>query len=52
MAENKTQKTVLSVEDFINSVEHEGKRKDGQVEEKGIGLKWGSLLVRQKFRCT
>ena len=29
MAENKTQKTTLSVEDFINSVEHEGKRKDG-----------------------
>ncbi len=28
MAENKTQKTKLSVEDFINSVEHEGKRKD------------------------
>ncbi len=28
MAENKTQKTKLSVEDFINSVDHEGKRKD------------------------
>lgn len=28
MAELKTQKTKLSVEDFINSVEHEGKRKD------------------------
>jgi hypothetical protein len=28
MAENKTQKTDLSVEDFINSVDHEGKRKD------------------------
>ncbi|MDB4533755.1 DUF1801 domain-containing protein [Vicingaceae bacterium] len=28
MAENKTQKTELSVEDFINSVDHEGKRKD------------------------
>ena len=28
MAENKTQKTNLSVEDFINSVDHEGKRKD------------------------
>ena len=28
MAENKTQKTKLSVEDFINSVDHEGKRND------------------------
>lgn len=28
MAENKTQKTTASVEDFINSVDHEGKRKD------------------------
>ena len=28
MAENKTQKTTLSVEDFINAVDHEGKRKD------------------------
>ncbi|MGB0887629.1 MAG: DUF1801 domain-containing protein [Vicingaceae bacterium] len=28
MAENKTQKTKISVEDFINSVEHEGKRAD------------------------
>lgn len=28
MAENKTQKTNLSVVDFINTVEHEGKRKD------------------------
>lgn len=28
MAENKTQKTKASVEDFINSVDHEGKRKD------------------------
>ncbi|MCO6501302.1 MAG: DUF1801 domain-containing protein [Vicingus serpentipes] len=28
MAENKTQKTQLNVEDFINAVEHEGKRKD------------------------
>lgn len=28
MAENKTQKTTLSVETFINSVDHEGKRKD------------------------
>ena len=28
MAENKTQKTTLSVEAFINSVDHEGKRKD------------------------
>ncbi len=28
MAENKTQKTAASVEDFINSVDHEGKRKD------------------------
>ncbi len=28
MAENKTQKTALSVIDFINSVDHEGKRKD------------------------
>ncbi len=31
MAENKTQKTKLSVEDFINSVDHEGKRKDAFV---------------------
>ena len=28
MAENKTQKNQLNVEDFINTVEHEGKRKD------------------------
>jgi len=28
MAEIKTQKTTASVEDFINNVEHEGKRKD------------------------
>ena len=28
MAENKTQKTDSSVEDFINSVDHEGKRAD------------------------
>lgn len=28
MAENKTQKTKASVEGFINSVDHEGKRKD------------------------
>jgi len=28
MAENKTQKTDVSVEGFINSVNHEGKRKD------------------------
>ena len=28
MAANKTQKTGVSVEDFINSVDHEGKRKD------------------------
>ncbi len=28
MPENKTQKTAASVEDFINKVEHEGKRKD------------------------
>ncbi len=28
MAENKTQKTELSVEGFINSVDHEGKRND------------------------
>ncbi len=28
MAELKTQKTKLSVENFINSVDHEGKRKD------------------------
>lgn len=28
MSANKTQKTKLSVDDFINSVEHEGKRKD------------------------
>ncbi len=28
MTENKTQKTELSVEDFINSIDHEGKRKD------------------------
>lgn len=29
MAEIKTQKTTANVEDFINSVDHEGKRKDG-----------------------
>ncbi len=28
MAENKTQKTKLSVEDFINTVDHQGKRND------------------------
>ena len=28
MAENKTKKTKESVENYINSVEHEGKRKD------------------------
>lgn len=28
MAENKTQKTKASVEDFINAINHEGKRKD------------------------
>ena len=28
MTANKTQKTGVSVEDFINSVDHEGKRKD------------------------
>lgn len=28
MAENKTQKNAANVEDFINKVEHEGKRKD------------------------
>ncbi len=28
MAENKTQKTKISVEEFINAVDHEGKRKD------------------------
>ena len=28
MTENKTQKTELSVIDFINSVDHEGKRRD------------------------
>ena len=28
MAANKTQKTEVSVEDFINMVDHDGKRKD------------------------
>ena len=28
MAENKTQKNTASVKDFINSVDHEGKRND------------------------
>lgn len=28
MAENKTQKTKVSVEEFINAVDHEGKRED------------------------
>jgi hypothetical protein len=52
MSENKTQKTESSVQDFINAVDHEGKRKDAfeildmmkQVtgEEPKI---WGSSII-------
>ena len=52
MAENKTQKTTLSVEDFINSVDHEGKRKDAfeilEMMKKVTGEEprmWGAAII-------
>jgi len=52
MAENKTQKTDLSVADFINAVEHEGKRKDAfEVLEMMTSITgetpkiWGSSII-------
>ncbi len=52
MAENKTQKTRLSVEDFINSVDHDGKRNDAfEILEMMINITgeqprvWGTSII-------